>query len=115
MSRTSDKIKVGALLLIAGGLVGAGLATMYAPQSGEKTRRQINRFARRIRNDTEAMIRDAAETVSEAMDDLGDKTTDLVEKGGEVAEDWRRHLLDAIDRGQKELDRQRKKLVQYWG
>jgi hypothetical protein len=32
-----------------------------------------------------------------------------------VADDWRQHLLDSIEQGQKSLDKQRKKLMQLWG
>lgn len=115
MGDTNGKAKIGALMLIAGGIIGAGLAIMYAPQSGEKTRRQLGRCARRVRDDAESLIREAAETVTEAVEELGEKTSDLVERGGDVAEDWRHYLLEAIDRGQKGLERQRKKLNQYWG
>lgn len=115
MAENNGRATVGALMLVAGGIIGAGLAILYAPQSGQKTRRQLNRYARRVRSDAEALIREAAETVNEAVEDLGEKTSDLVERGGDVAEDWRRYLLDAIDRGQKGLERQRKKLSQYWG
>lgn len=115
MSDNQNRATVGALMLLAGGIIGAGLAILYAPQSGEKTRRQISRCARRVRSDAEALIRDAAETVNDAVEELGEKTSDLMEKGEDVADDWRRYLLDALDRGQKGLERQRKKLNQLWG
>ncbi|MBE0597301.1 MAG: YtxH domain-containing protein, partial [Desulfuromonadales bacterium] len=90
------------------------LALLYAPQSGEKTRRQLNRTARKVRNEAEEIIRDAAESITEVVEDLSDKTTELTGRGEEVAEDWRNYLFAAIDRGQKELEKQRKKLDQWW-
>ena len=49
------------------------------------------------------------------VDELGEKTAGLVDRGSEVADDWRQHLLDSIEQGQKSLDKQRKKLMQLWG
>jgi gas vesicle protein len=114
MANDDNRTTAGALMLLAGGIIGASLAILYAPQSGVKTRRQLTRCARRARNDAESMIHEAAETVSDAVEDLGEKTADLIDRGGDVAEDWRSYLLNAIDRGQKELEKQRKKLDQLW-
>lgn len=115
MAERDNNATVGAMMLVAGGVIGAGLALLYAPQSGKKTRKQIVRCGRRVRNETERKMRDAAETVTEMAEDLGDKTRDLVESGAEAAEDWRRHLLDAIEKGQKNLERQRQRLLKHWG
>lgn len=115
MSDRDNRAAVGAMMLLAGGIIGAGLALLYAPQSGARTRKQISRYAKKVRNETEEMIRDAAHAVTDMAEDLGEKTTELVERGGDVADDWRRHLLDSIDQGQKSLDKQRKKLMQLWG
>lgn len=115
MADRSNSATVGAIMLVAGGVIGAGLALLFAPQSGKKTRKQISRYARTVRNETEELIRDAAHSVTEMAEDLGEKTADLVERGSEVAEDWRRHLIDSIERGQKSLEKQRKKLQQIWG
>jgi gas vesicle protein len=105
---------VGAMMLVAGGVIGAGMALLFAPQSGERTRRHLARYSRKARNQTEEMVKEAAESVTEVIEDLGDKTADLVDRGGEVAENWRRHLLESIDRGQKNLEKQRQKLTQRW-
>ncbi|AMV70813.1 hypothetical protein DBW_0411 [Desulfuromonas sp. DDH964] len=105
---------VGAIMLIAGGLIGAGIGILFAPQSGKRTRRQISRYSKKVKNETEALIRDSAEAVRETVDTLADRTSDLVEKGGEVAEEWREHLMDALEEGQKSIDRQRRRLTNIW-
>lgn len=116
MSEKDNRIIIaGAMMLVAGGIIGAGLALLYAPQSGEKTRRQIARCARKVRNETEELIRDTADSISEMVEDLGEKTSDFADRGGDIAGDWRQVLLDAIDRGQKGFEKQRKKLEQVWG
>ena len=83
---------LGAVMLVVGGFIGAGTALLLAPQSGQRTRRQITRRSRRARN----------------------RASNLFESGGEVAENWRNHLLESLDQGQKNLERQKKKLTQLW-
>ncbi len=115
MSDRENSATVGAMMLVAGGVIGAGLALLFAPQSGKKTRRQIVRYSKKVRNEAEAKIQDAAHSVSDFVEDLNEKTADLLEQGSEVADDWRRHFMDAIDNGQKALEKQKKKLSQLWG
>ena len=114
MADKDNTAAVGALMLMAGGIIGAGLALLYAPQPGKKTRKQIGRYSRRVRNDAEEMIRDTAESVTDLVEDLGARTGDLIDRGGDVADEWRSHLIESIDRGQKSLDKQRKRLTQLW-
>ena len=114
MADKNTSATVGAMMLIAGGVIGAGMALLFAPQSGKRTRRDLARYSRKTRNQAEEMVRDAAGSVTEVIEALGDKTSELVERGGEVTEGWRRHLLESIDRGQKNLEKQRQKLSERW-
>jgi len=52
--------------LIIGGLVGAGLALLLAPQAGEETRRHLARRARRLADDARDRYEDARERVRRA-------------------------------------------------
>lgn len=114
MANDNRTAAVGALMLVAGGVIGSGLALLFAPQSGRKTRKQIVRYGRRVHSNAEEMAREVADTVTDLVENLGEKTGDLFEHGGEIAEDWRKYLLDRLEHGQKSLERQRKRLVQVW-
>lgn len=114
MSEKDNSTTVGAMMLLAGGVIGAGLALLYAPQSGMKTRKKLGRYSEKVRNEAEAKIRDASYSITDTMDDLAEKTSDLIDRSGEVAEEWRKHLLDSIDRGQKDLEKQRNELLSRW-
>lgn len=48
MSDRDNNATVGAMMLVAGGVIGAGLAILFAPQSGKKTRRQIVRYSKKF-------------------------------------------------------------------
>lgn len=45
MSRDENTALVALFSFLAGGLIGAGVALLLAPQSGKKTRKQIREFA----------------------------------------------------------------------
>ncbi len=61
----------GALLLsfLLGGVVGAGLALLIAPQAGEETRRKIRNLADDIKDRTNEYINETRERVSSVADD----------------------------------------------
>lgn len=114
MAQRNNSGTVGTVMLVVGGIIGAGTALLLAPQSGQRTRRQIARCSRKARNQAEEVVKDAADSVADVIEDLGTKTSDLLDRGGEVAESWRSHLLESLDRGQKNLERQRKRLTELW-
>jgi len=41
MAENNNSAMVGALMLVAGGIIGAGVALLFAPQSGKRTRKEI--------------------------------------------------------------------------
>jgi len=114
MNGNQKATTVGAIMLVAGGLIGAGLGLFYAPQTGKKTRRQLGRYGRQVRTEAEAMVRDSADAVRDAVEDLSERTGNLVDRGGEVAEEWRKHFLETLENSQKNIDRQRQKLAGLW-
>lgn len=64
-------IGIGIGMLLIGIMIGAFAALLYAPQTGEKTRRSLRRKYKDAR---------------EAMEDLGDQASDLIEKGSDWAD-----------------------------
>lgn len=109
-----DRTLLAASMLIAGGIIGAGVALLLAPQSGERTRHQLGRYARKVRTGAEEMVRDAADSVHDLVEDLSAKTSELIEQGEDVAADWRSSFLHSLDRGEKALEKQRRRLTRLW-
>ncbi len=109
-----DRTLLAASMLIAGGIIGAGVALLMAPQSGERTRRQIGRYARKVRSNAEELVRDASESVHDLVEELSSKTSELIEQGEDVASDWRDSFLQSLDRGEKTLEKQRRRLTRLW-
>lgn len=115
MSENNNSIKAGALMLIAGGLLGAGVALLFAPQSGKKTRKDISRFAKKSKHRAEEIIDDFSDNVSDMVDSLSDKATDILDQGKDMAYDAKKKLLKAIEEGQDKLEKQRARLSKLIG
>jgi gas vesicle protein len=73
MARNNGDTLVWFLL---GAAVGASVALLYAPQSGDRTRRMIGR-----------KLADGREVLEEQGSELLEKSRDLFEKGRKVADD----------------------------
>jgi gas vesicle protein len=110
MSERDGKIAAAAFLMVAGGIIGAGLALLLAPQSGSRTRRDLARTARKLRRRTDTAVDDLAGNISELVDSISDKTDELVEKGRDVAGGARKDLIRLIEEGAARLEKFRTKL-----
>jgi len=72
----------GIALFLLGAAVGAGVALLFAPQSGEETRAQLRRSARRLKR----------------------KARDIVEQGGDVVDDLKRQGRSAVKDARSALE-----------
>lgn len=110
MDDRERKVAVAALLILAGGVVGAGVALLFAPQSGQRTRKDIYRYAKKTKNRANEAVDELSATVSDLVDTLGEKTDDLLEKGKDVAGSARKDLIRLIEEGASSLEKFRTKL-----
>jgi gas vesicle protein len=104
MEDRDKKIAAAALLIFAGGVIGAGLALLFAPQSGSRTRKDILRYSKKARNRADAVVDDLAANVSDLVETIGEKTDDLLEKGKDVAGSARKDLIRLIEEGASKLE-----------
>ena len=75
-----DESKILAAFLI-GGILGAGFALLFAPQSGEKTRKDISKFAKKVKNEAKEKAEDIAESIEELVAKISDRVSDAASKG----------------------------------
>lgn len=94
---------VGSFLV--GALVGAGLALLFAPQSGEETQEELKARARKLRDAAEEKMRVAQQSLEERLDDARhgvearvDSVKEAVESGRHAAREARKELGDRIER-----------------
>lgn len=100
----------GTLLVTAGALVGAGVALLFAPQSGKETRRDITRLARKTGHMAERTAHEVAGSISEVIDETGGRVADILGKGKELARDAGKEISGVIEEGQRSIERQKSRL-----
>lgn len=105
MEERDKKVAAAALLIFAGGVIGAGLALLFAPQSGTRTRKDIVRYSKKVRNRADEVVDDLASNVNNLVETIGDKTEELVEKGKDVAGSARKDLIRLIEEGASKLEK----------
>jgi gas vesicle protein len=62
-----------AAALLAGTLLGAGVAILFAPQSGRKTRHDIRQFAKKVGNKAEAARIELQHSIDNIIGDVEEK------------------------------------------
>jgi len=105
---SKEKIILGSFLI--GGLMGAGLTLLLAPQSGKKTRKDISRFTRNVAGEAKDMIEDATESVQEMVERISDKLSEVASARKEITEDARKKFVRTLDNVQKVIEKQKEKI-----
>ena len=87
------------LAFVGGGLVGAAMALLLAPQSGRESRDQLRGYARRAGDH----IHEFTDTAAQALDQA-------VDKGREFLQEKKTVLTDAVEAGRTAMSRERERL-----
>ena len=101
----NEKRVVGAFLI--GGLLGAGVALLFAPQSGKRTRRDISRFTRNAAYEAKDAIEDATESVQELVDNISDKLSDIASSRREMTESAKKKIVHTLDNVKNAIEKQK--------
>lgn len=88
---------IGNFLL--GVAMGVGAALLFAPRSGDSTRRLIGESARRVGDTLMDSVNHASERVGAEMADIHDRVTDTVDNARYAVRRRQENVLDAIDAG----------------
>jgi gas vesicle protein len=88
----AEESKVGekALFFILGGFIGAAVALLLAPRSGEETRKLLA-----------TKTREGAEFIANRAKDVTEKTGGLIDRGKEVLQQQRDQLSAALEAGKQ--------------
>lgn len=102
IERDGGGSSVGSFIL--GALVGAGVALLFAPRSGEETQREIRERAGHLRDAAEDRVRDAQKQVEAKLEQareelMGrvDAVREAVDSGRDAAHEARVDLKDKIE------------------
>ena len=110
-----EDYKKVALAFLIGGAVGAGIALLYAPQSGRDTRKDIAKTARRVKKETVNLVEDAVDSINDFASDVKDRVSDIIDRGKDLSDDAKKEVLRNLEQGQKVIEKQRKKVIEALG
>jgi gas vesicle protein len=88
---------VGSFLI--GLALGAGVALLLAPQSGEETRREIARRARRAQEAAKDFVEDVSGTVADKFNEVRTSVEERVEATFEAVDARKRQVTNAVEAG----------------
>jgi gas vesicle protein len=90
----------GSVLLsfLLGGVVGAGLALLFAPQSGRETRQKIKDLTDEVKDKTTEYVKQAKE-----------KATSIVDEGKEYYDEKKSILKSAVEAGKEAYEKEKDK------
>lgn len=92
---------------LLGGAVGAVVALLYAPRSGEETREEIRNAYERSRSRLGDLQTDVADRIARLVDEIQEKSSELLASGKAMAEERRKDLQAALAIAKKALDEER--------
>lgn len=102
MSRDSDNSGIGFLTGLAiGALVGAAVAIVFAPQSGEETRDFLRGKAQEAKGKALDLASDIKDMATNIAGDLRTQAEDLSQKGRAHLDRLRSQMGDAVDAGKR--------------
>jgi gas vesicle protein len=99
-SRIQDKSNGFFFGLVTGGVIGAGLAIVFAPRLASELRRRVTDSAGDLSDAARQTYEDAAVRVSEAVDRVTGTVDDVTRRGQSVRDD----VADAVARGAREVE-----------
>ncbi|MFL5480765.1 MAG: YtxH domain-containing protein [Gemmatimonadaceae bacterium] len=94
-----EKREMGIGPLLLGIALGAGAALLFAPQTGEETRRGIARSARRVQQNAQGFVEDVSGNVADKFRDVRDSVEERIEATLDAVDDKRRKVSNAYQAG----------------
>jgi gas vesicle protein len=94
-----ERREAGVGSFIIGIALGAGIALLLAPQSGEETRRGIARRARRAQEVAKDFVEDVSGTVADKFNDVRASVEERIEATFEAVDAKKRQVSSAVEAG----------------
>jgi gas vesicle protein len=102
----NNKTKVGFRAFLLGGLIGAVVGLLYAPQSGEETRQSLADEGQELMNKTKASVKNTQEAAISALQDtqtrmeaLYQDTRERLGKLQEIAKGTLNEQKESLEKG----------------
>ena len=107
-----EQHSAGAAPFLVGLAIGAGLALLFAPNSGEETRRQLRQRAIRARRAAEQVANEVTDTVTDTFHDARRRVEERIDSARDAIDLKRRQVRRAVDAGRAAAVEAREELEQ---
>ncbi len=107
-----EKSEPGIGTFLAGLAIGAGIALLFAPRSGEETRRDLERRARKIGDQAQDLVSGVTESVGQTLQDAKTSVENRLDSARNAVELKRRQVTNAVDAGRAAAQQARVELEQ---
>ena len=94
-----EKREAGIGPFLIGLALGAGAALLFAPQTGEETRRGIARRARRAQEAAQDLVEDVSGTVADKFNEVRETVGERIDATLEAVDDKKRRVSNAFHAG----------------
>ena len=99
-------------MITIGGLVGAALALLYAPSSGENTRQYLRMRTERAKRRAYDITGRIRENIEHLIEEIKETTDEIIEEGTSLTKEKKADLLAVIEGGKKTIEEEKKRLEQ---
>ena len=107
-----EKREAGIAQFLLGIALGAGAALLFAPQTGEETRRGIARSARRVQQNAQGFVEDVSGNVADKFREVRASVEERIEATLDAVDDKRRRVSNAYQAGREAAREARGELEQ---
>jgi gas vesicle protein len=101
MTEERGNARVTLLAFLLGGVVGAGLALLFAPLSGKETRDRIKDLVEEVKEKAEG-----------AVEEIKDKVKETLDVGKKTLEEKKSMVTAAFEAGRDAMEKEKEKLSQ---
>ncbi|GAB4108560.1 MAG: YtxH domain-containing protein [Acidobacteriota bacterium] len=98
------------LFFLIGGFVGASVALLFAPKSGQETRQMLGEKYRTGTEGLSRRVQAGREYIAETAHGLTERVTETIEKGKEAVLRQKDQVASAIEAGKKAYQEEKSKL-----
>lgn len=107
-----ERSEPGIGTFVAGLVIGAGIALLFAPKTGEETRADLKRRARRVGDQAQDFVSEVTENVGQRVQDARANVEGRIGAAKDAMELKRRQVTRAVDAGRSAAQQARVELEQ---
>ena len=107
-----ERSEPGVSAFVMGIAIGAGLALLFAPRTGEETRRELQRRARRVGDQAQDFVAEVSDTVTERFQVARANVESRIDSAKQAVDIKRRQVTNAVDAGRAAAQQARVELEQ---